>query len=243
MCPSCGGKRMQKVSDHLLSQVLPTVPVRQWVFTYPFRLRYRMAFDRRLASDIHRVAARAVHRHYRAAAKRSGHGAGAVSGSVTFVQRFGSALNLNVHFHLLAIDGVFVPSATERRGLAAFVALHGVLAANARHRAAVVACAAGPFVATEDRDTSTRAPTAARASAAPELELGDWARFMRSSFGLEVLTCLACGGRLRFVAHIQRAQAIQAMLAHAGEDPSPQVSSPPRDPPPGWPEDPGWLGC
>ena len=28
-------------------------------------------------------------------------------GSVTFVQRFGSALQLNVHFHLLAPEGVF----------------------------------------------------------------------------------------------------------------------------------------
>ena len=28
-------------------------------------------------------------------------------GSVTVVQRFGSALNLNVHFHALVIDGVY----------------------------------------------------------------------------------------------------------------------------------------
>jgi hypothetical protein len=28
-------------------------------------------------------------------------------GSVTFIQRFGSALNLNVHFHTLALDGVY----------------------------------------------------------------------------------------------------------------------------------------
>ena len=30
------------------------------------------------------------------------------SGSVTFIQRFGSAANLNVHFHTLVPDGVFV---------------------------------------------------------------------------------------------------------------------------------------
>ena len=29
------------------------------------------------------------------------------AGGMTFVQRFGSALNLNVHFHTVAIDGVF----------------------------------------------------------------------------------------------------------------------------------------
>jgi hypothetical protein len=30
-------------------------------------------------------------------------------GAVTFVQRFGDALNLNVHFHSLLLDGVYAP--------------------------------------------------------------------------------------------------------------------------------------
>ncbi len=34
----------------------------------------------------------------------------AKSGAVTLVQRFGGALNLNVHFHMLFLDGVFVES-------------------------------------------------------------------------------------------------------------------------------------
>jgi hypothetical protein len=34
--------------------------------------------------------------------------ADARSGSVTFAQRFGSALNLNPHFHVLFLDGVYV---------------------------------------------------------------------------------------------------------------------------------------
>ena len=33
------------------------------------------------------------------------------TGAVTLIQRFGSALNLNVHFHLLVIDGVYVEEA------------------------------------------------------------------------------------------------------------------------------------
>jgi hypothetical protein len=32
--------------------------------------------------------------------------------AVTAIQRFGSALNLNVHFHTLALDGVFTPAAS-----------------------------------------------------------------------------------------------------------------------------------
>jgi Putative transposase len=30
------------------------------------------------------------------------------SGAITFVQRFGSSLNLNVHLHFVVVDGVFV---------------------------------------------------------------------------------------------------------------------------------------
>ena len=33
--------------------------------------------------------------------------AGGEYGAVTFVQRFGDALNLNVHFHSLLLDGVY----------------------------------------------------------------------------------------------------------------------------------------
>ncbi len=34
--------------------------------------------------------------------------ASARTGAVTFIQRFGSALNLNVHFHMLFLDVVYV---------------------------------------------------------------------------------------------------------------------------------------
>ena len=30
------------------------------------------------------------------------------TGAVTLIQRFGSALNLNIHFHLLFLDGIYV---------------------------------------------------------------------------------------------------------------------------------------
>lgn len=36
------------------------------------------------------------------------------TGSVTFVQRFGSAANLNLHAHVLVLDGVFAPAADRR---------------------------------------------------------------------------------------------------------------------------------
>ena len=40
-CPSCGGRRMADTAAHLVDRVLPRVPVRQWVLTLPFCLRFR----------------------------------------------------------------------------------------------------------------------------------------------------------------------------------------------------------
>ena len=37
--------------------------------------------------------------------------AAAHAGAVTLIQRFGSALNLNIHFHMLFLDGVYVGEA------------------------------------------------------------------------------------------------------------------------------------
>ncbi len=53
------------------------------------------------------VFLRVVYGSYRRQAKQQGHAAGRC-GSVSFVQRFGSALNLNPHYHVLMPDGVYV---------------------------------------------------------------------------------------------------------------------------------------
>jgi hypothetical protein len=36
------------------------------------------------------------------------------TGAVTLIQRFGSALNLNLHFHMLFLDGVYVVGANGK---------------------------------------------------------------------------------------------------------------------------------
>jgi hypothetical protein len=43
ICPSCCGRRMGEIAAHLVDGVLGGLPVRQWVLTLPFRLRYRLA--------------------------------------------------------------------------------------------------------------------------------------------------------------------------------------------------------
>jgi ribosomal protein S27E len=42
-CPSCGARRMVESAALLIDEVLPEVPVRQWVLSVPFPLRFLFA--------------------------------------------------------------------------------------------------------------------------------------------------------------------------------------------------------
>ena len=106
-CPSCTGRRMADTSTRLVDDVFPPrVPVRQWVLSLPIQIRYRLAYDAKLLSAVLRVFLRAVQGWYRKQGKALGI-TECRGGSVTFAQRFGSALNLNPHFHRLVLDGIF----------------------------------------------------------------------------------------------------------------------------------------
>jgi len=109
-CPSCGGRRMADTAAHLVDRVLPQVPVRQWVLSLPFALRYRLAYDAPLASAVLGTFVRAVFASLRRRARKRWGVIRGQCGAVTFVQRFGDALNLNVHFHSLLLDGVYAPA-------------------------------------------------------------------------------------------------------------------------------------
>jgi hypothetical protein len=106
-CPSCMGRRMADTAARLTDEVLPRVPVRQWVLSLPYEIRYRLAWDKELVGAVLAVFLRVVFGWYRRQARAQGY-EDSRCGSVTFVQRFGSALNLNPHSHVLMIDGVYV---------------------------------------------------------------------------------------------------------------------------------------
>ena len=93
---------MADTAAHLVDRVFPIVPVRQWVLSLPFALRYRMAYDAHLTSDVLNVFIRALFGELRRRAQELLGLRSSQCGAVTFVQRFGDALNLNVHFHCLA---------------------------------------------------------------------------------------------------------------------------------------------
>src|SRR5712691_543410 len=92
---------MAETAAHLVDRVFPVVPVRQWVLSLPFALRYRMAYDAHLTADVLNVFIRALFGELRRRAQEQLGVSPSQCGAVTFVQRYGDALNCNVHFHCL----------------------------------------------------------------------------------------------------------------------------------------------
>ncbi len=90
VCPSCGTRRMAANAMHLVEDVLPRVAIRQWVLSVPKRLRFFLHRDPVLAAAVLRIVLRAVERELRRHCP--GAPAGARTGAVSFIQRFGSAI-------------------------------------------------------------------------------------------------------------------------------------------------------
>jgi hypothetical protein len=115
VCPSCNGRRMAQTAAHLVDRVIPPVPVRQWVISVPKRLRCFLADRPSAVAALTRIFISRVERLLCTAAgsTRDGHRPSATRprlGAVSFLHRFGSALNHHVHLHACATDGVFVPT-------------------------------------------------------------------------------------------------------------------------------------
>ena len=97
---------MAETAAHLVEHVLPEQPIRQWVLSFPYPLRFLLATRPAVLTQVLGIVYRAVSTFLvRRAGLRSG--VGARTGAVTLIQRFGSALNLNPHLHMLFVDGAY----------------------------------------------------------------------------------------------------------------------------------------
>ena len=63
-CPSCMGRRMCSTAANLIEHVLPEVALRQWVLTFPFQWRWRLAQDGALLTTLTRSFIEAVQSLY-----------------------------------------------------------------------------------------------------------------------------------------------------------------------------------
>ena len=94
-CPSCAGRRIAQTAAHLVEQVIPWVPTRQWVVSVPVPLRYWMAASQDLTATVHTIIRTTIGQYYVNQAVTRGRARQQVQpGSVTCIQRFGSALNV-----------------------------------------------------------------------------------------------------------------------------------------------------
>ena len=114
ICPSCTARRATDCAAHLVDAVLPAVPLRQWVLTFPKRVRWILVKKPKLIGPVLAIFLRALTTFQRARAHALGIDDGGQSGAITFVQRFGSALQLNVHLHIAVPDGLFVEGTFHR---------------------------------------------------------------------------------------------------------------------------------
>lgn len=113
--PSCGARRTAECAALLVDEVLPKAHIRQWVLSFPYELRFLLAQQPAMMGKVLEIVYRTLAAHLTKKAgvsKRTAH-----TGTITLIQRFGSALNLNIHFHMLFLDGVY---AEDKYGLMRF---------------------------------------------------------------------------------------------------------------------------
>jgi len=118
VCPSCNGRHMAQTAAHLADHVIPPVPVRQWVISVPKRLRGILADRPRAVAALTKIFLAEIERLLLAAsgfnpAANTPASARPRLGGISFLHRFGSALNHHVHLHACVTDGVFVPAADQ----------------------------------------------------------------------------------------------------------------------------------
>ena len=98
---------MNATAANLIERVLPPqTGLRQWVLTFPFAWRRRLAHDGALLGRLTRLFVETVLTFYAARARQEG-GLRAKSGAVTAVQRTSSDLRLNPPLHMVALDGAW----------------------------------------------------------------------------------------------------------------------------------------
>ncbi len=84
ICPSCNTRRMAETAAHLVDHVFPAVPVRQWVISFPKRLRYFLVRDASLLNRVVRIALSEVERTTRIGSEGANE---ARTGGVAFLHR------------------------------------------------------------------------------------------------------------------------------------------------------------
>ncbi len=94
---------MVETAAHLIDHVLPRVPFRQFVISFPMRIRHYLENHKTLQTVLKIVVDEIRKRLISCSPAAKDPQIGAIS----FIQHFGNTLNYHPHFHLIVADGVF----------------------------------------------------------------------------------------------------------------------------------------
>lgn len=103
LCPSCNTRAMVETAANLVENIIPCVPVRQWVISFPLRIRHYLQTHKILQSVL-RIVIDEIRKRLIACGPDL---PDPKIGAVTFIHQFGKTLNYHPHFHLIVADGLF----------------------------------------------------------------------------------------------------------------------------------------
>jgi len=104
VCPSCAQKRMVECAAHITDNLLPLVPIRQWVISFPKRIRPFFK-TQKIKAYVLKIVVEEIEKRIIQCSPDS---INARTGGVSFFQCFGAKLNYHPHFHLCYVDRVFL---------------------------------------------------------------------------------------------------------------------------------------
>ena len=103
ICPSCSTRTMTETAANLMENVFPCVPVRQFVISFPYRIRHYLKTNTILQTVL-RIVVDEIKKRLIACSTNM---LNAQIGAVSFIHHFGNTHNLHPHFHIIVADGIF----------------------------------------------------------------------------------------------------------------------------------------
>jgi hypothetical protein len=134
--------------------------------------------------------------------------------------------NGTTHVEFEPIDFIAKLAALVPPPRAHLTRFHGIFAPNANLRAQLTPAGRGRRPAIDAESTAT--PTDDRTPAERRRSM-TWAQRLKRVFGIDVTTCIHCGGAVRIVASIEEPKAIRAILGHFAKHGALAQAPPPRD--------------
>ena len=103
ICPSCNTRAMVETAAHLVDNVLPRISFRQFVISFPMRLRHYLQTHTILQAVL-KIVVDEIRKRLIACSPDIPH---PQIGAISFIQHFGNTLNYHPHFHIVVADGIF----------------------------------------------------------------------------------------------------------------------------------------